>query len=464
MKVFPSFFCLATSKRWLFVTSIYFASHSSVAQEGTKVEQELIKSTSSPVETSQDMPSAIRNMEASFTILTEADSNARRRVEDAESSNRHADVDGDLRLESEGSGTAQLDKIHLWARATLGGKLFLQFPDENMSVVRVDTAARTPLYFGFQVAWRSTLKGRVQLTSSPATSASSSLAFNHQRTYGWVQNEFSLKSPVFEMPFVNVIAHSLLGADAKNEENPAKASGGTFGRSLFEIGHSSSGFASKYLNSVGSFVGSGLFTQLSFWVTAKEVFSVRLGADFKAFPFSVPERLGGNAQETLPLTCKGGQVAEYEMRTDLPVNSVFSFTSSRKIFFSSHYFVSRNASNSCGNAFTRHRLSFLLGVSLPASLTLSFDAALQFAAYDDGVGIGQQVILQRDDESQNRVVIRLKRPILELFGERMGTRFYLEGRAAYFSNEFSSESANEGPTFSRIVFSVGLNGGFSLED
>lgn len=132
-------------------------------------------------------------------------------------------------------------------------------------------------------------------------------------------------------------------------------------------------------------------------------------------------------------------------RHDLPLGWSVSFQSNRSIFLSTSYTGSRNLSSFPGESYTRHRLFAVVGTRLAEDMRLSLQGSLQWTRYDDGLGLGQSLLLGDDDESQNNIQLVLAKPIVD--------QINLQAHLAWFGNELAVERLS----MERTTFSVGIN-------
>ncbi len=131
-------------------------------------------------------------------------------------------------------------------------------------------------------------------------------------------------------------------------------------------------------------------------------------------------------------------------RVDAPLTAGATFSSTRAVYLSVGYTLTRNWSNSFGDSFTRHRLNAIVGVQLPLEITLSGQAALQLTSYDNGLSVGQRLLLADDDERQNNLTVGVSRPFL--WG------MFTEARLAVYGNEFARERVS----FLRTTAGIGI--------
>jgi hypothetical protein len=191
-------------------------------------------------------------------------------------------------------------------------------------------------------------------------------------------------------------------------------------------GHAFQAFDAGVFSSAGASAIGGARAQLG----GAEHIDVVVDAGGRGFPFA-PQDI--NQADDDP-----------DRRADAVVTGIFQITSARRLYLSASYLVTRNASSTRGESFTRHRLSAVVGMRLPAEVTCTAQGALQVASYDEGVSLGQVYFLGDDNESQNVLEVKLSRP---LWGG-----FYIEGRAAFFGNEL----AVEGAQLSRQTAAIGI--------
>ena len=149
------------------------------------------------------------------------------------------------------------------------------------------------------------------------------------------------------------------------------------------------------------------------------------------------------------LSLEGDDLGEFapdpERRADLRHAVTLSAATARRLFCSVSYTLVYNQSQSLGETYLRHRAQLLAGTHLPLELFASVTAGLQITQYPDGLAISQRLLLEDSDESQNKLVLTLRRPITE--------RLAIEGRVGLFSNELS----DSGLSFARATTYIGFS-------
>jgi len=173
--------------------------------------------------------------------------------------------------------------------------------------------------------------------------------------------------------------------------------------------------------------GGGAHGGARWHVTPRDSFDVDLDAAVRAYPFLNPFEDDGELR-----------------RIDVPTRLSLSFTSVRRIFVSAGYTLLRNSSNTAGETYLRHRLHGMTGLRLPAEVTASLRGSLQVTQYDQGISVGQRLLLQDTDESQNSLSLGLSRPWA------FGTT--LEARLAWYGNELTKGVSQ----FSRTTAELGI--------
>ena len=131
-------------------------------------------------------------------------------------------------------------------------------------------------------------------------------------------------------------------------------------------------------------------------------------------------------------------------RYDLHPSFGLRFVSARQLFLSGAYLLGYNDSNSLGETYLRQRLQLVSATQLPFDVFVSLTAALQITRYPSGLALSQRLLLEDGDESQNKLVLTLRRPILD--------RISLEFRIGSYSNEPSQS----GIAFHRLTTYLGL--------
>ncbi len=346
------------------------------------------------------------------SVLTGYDSNAKR-VPYAVSSELAADatetgtllpaVVGDAYLQASGglSATTRVRGVFLRLDGALGAKLFsdLQRParSDDASHLPLREATRTDRERMLVAEAGALLAGTlpydidVRLETQGKLRAQASGA----RTYGYERTDLLLSR---ELP-AGLVLH-----------------GGIAGQV----------FHSLDLPTFSSF-GGGASAGLSWRPSARERFTLSLGALQLAYPFA-----------------RAQPEDDVIRRLDLPLHGSLVFTSARRVFVSLGYVVVRNNSNAFAESYTRHRLFGILGFRLPADVTVSTRGAVQVTQYDEGLSLSRQYFLQEDDESQNSLSLLVTRPFLG--------GLHLEGQLAWYGNEL----ARGGVKFSRTTATVGV--------
>lgn len=162
-------------------------------------------------------------------------------------------------------------------------------------------------------------------------------------------------------------------------------------------------------------------------------------------PFERIGVFGGIALRGYPLLTAITERGPSELsRLDAPLTLGATFSSTRAVYLSLGYTLTRNWSNSFGDSYTRHRVNAIVGVQLPLEVTVSGQVALQLTSYDDGLSVGQRLLLADDDERQNNLTVVVSRPFL--WG------MHTEARIAVYGNEFARERVS----FLRTTAGIGV--------
>ncbi len=294
-------------------------------------------------------------------------------------------ADGLVRSELSLAAMVQDDGLILRSDSALGVKLFATQRNERMVVGQTRATLSTSNLPGGAVLTLSAFaKGRAQVSGA--------------RTYGLLRTDSVVDKAVLDWLVVRV------GAS----------------------GHAFQAFDAGVFSSAGASAIAGTRATLG----AGEHLDLVVDAGGRGFPFA-PEDLNQAPDDP-------------DRRADAVVTGILQITSARRLYLSGGYLITRNASNARGESYTRHRLSGVVGMRLPADVTCTAQGAVQITSYDDGVSVGQAYFLGDDEESQNVLEITLSRPI---WGG-----FYVEGRAAFFGNEL----AVEGARFSRQTAALGI--------
>ncbi len=327
---------------------------------------------------------------ATLSVMGEVDTNARRVAIDPKApANQNPEVVADALMRGQMSlaGALVRPKQRFNLRLDAGGKMFAALASERMGVAQ--------------------LQSNVDVVVAPA------VAF-YGRLFSKVRAQVSLAR-----------SYTIHRADV----GASIAVWGPFTIRPSVYGAGFHGVGTPQFSSTASGLGLGGSARL----TAQERLDLSGDMGLRVYPFAYPVDEQGNIAG--PISGR---------RVDAPFRATLSFSSARLLFLNVSYTLLRNASNSFGESFTRHRLRALVGARLPALVTLSAQGSLQVTTYDQGVSVGQRLFLADDDESQNVLQIKLSRPLLEGIS--------IEGRVAFFGNEL----AREGVRFSRTTLSVGL--------
>ncbi len=315
----------------------------------------------------------------------EYDTNARRVAVDKDQPDGFAPGDGLARLQLDGSVALSRPGFTLLNDAAVGLKLFINQRTERMVVGQNTTDLLVGLPFGFWARALSIAKIRAQNTNTRAYFLEQA-RLTVGRNLGW---GFAVRGGV-----------------------------------------TANAFYSFWTPEFSSLSGGGLLA-VRFFLTRKEFFELSGTAATRGF-FSL-------LRATPPQAA-----ADSRIRADWPLAATISFSSSRRLFVNTGYTLLRNASNSRGDSYTRHRLYALAGTVLPLAITVTGQAALQITQYDDGLSIGQRLFLADDDESQNSVQAAISR--YWAYG------FSTEARFAWYGNELARGRLS----FSRITSAVGI--------
>lgn len=327
---------------------------------------------------------------ATLSLMGEVDTNARRVAIDPKAPvNQNPEVVADALMRGQLSlaGALVRPKQRFNLRLDAGGKMFAALATERMGVAQ--------------------LQSNVDVVVAPA------VAF-YGRLFSKVRAQVSLAR-----------SYTIHRADV----GASIAVWGPFSIRPSIYGAGFHGVGTPQFSSAASGLGLGGSARL----TAQERIDLSGDMGLRVYPFAYPVDDEGNIAG--PISGR---------RVDAPFRATLSFSSARLLFLNVSYTILRNASNSFGESFTRHRLRALVGARLPALVTLSAQGSLQVTTYDQGVSVGQRLFLADDDESQNVLQIKLSRPLLEGIA--------IEGRVAFFGNEL----AREGVRFSRTTLSIGL--------
>ncbi|MBN2361296.1 MAG: hypothetical protein JXR83_17715 [Deltaproteobacteria bacterium] len=131
-------------------------------------------------------------------------------------------------------------------------------------------------------------------------------------------------------------------------------------------------------------------------------------------------------------------------RADVQHSGSLQLVSARDLFLSGSYLLLYNQSSNLGETFVRHRLQAVVGLQLPLDLFASATAALQITRYPGGLALSQRLLLEDSDESQNKLVLTLQRPLT--------AQLALEWRLGFFGNELSDSNI----AFARATAYLGI--------
>lgn len=333
--------------------------------------------------------STVADWRLQASLGPEYDSNAKRETDQGQ-----VVQDGLLRLTLGGEGSWHVDKHQVNAELFLGGKAFAQQQSENTLVGLGKVAYR----WVFAPAWSLDInaQGRGRKLASGLRDYSTAQANVGMSTRPW--GPLGLRASLGPRGFFY---------------NPDP----------------------RYSN-LG--MGIDLWSQLKLY--KHEV--IALGVDLDAREFSATRAL-------LNIDSQGLRSLGLDPRRDLRPSATLQLSSSRQVLLSASYALTFNHSNSLGETYLRHRGQVVAASHLANDIFLQLTAALQFTSYPGGLALSQQLLLADGDESQNMVVLTLRRAI--------AAGFSLEWRAGLYSNELSSS----GLRFHRVTSQLGLR--WSLE-
>lgn len=178
-------------------------------------------------------------------------------------------------------------------------------------------------------------------------------------------------------------------------------------------------------------------------MTKHESIVLALSADARQFPA---------AKALLDIDFQGLRSLSQDKRNDLRQFLTLQVNSSRIILISASYSLSYNQSNSLGETYVRHRAQLVAASPLALDLFVQITAALQLTNYPGGLALSQQLLLADGDESQNKIILSLRRPV--------AAGFSLEWRLAMYSNELSAS----GLRFQRVTSQIGMRWGLSADE
>lgn len=321
----------------------------------------------------------------SLGVALEYDTNAPRRAYDPDSGGKPPPGDALVRAQAALATSSTALGARIDVDGAAGVKLFFQEHDQSMAVARLLTSLARPLPWGFALRVRGFTKGRGQR--------------NRTRTYALHRTDAELVRPLW---FGFSGRASLWGAGFYSVDNP-----------LF------------------SSVEGGASVGTSWSLTLKERIDVDAAVGVRGYP-------------VLARVAREGESEDRRPRADAPLRLSVGLTSVRSVFASLRYTFTRNGSNSRGDSYIRHRVTATAGVRLPFDITTTGQAALQITSYDDGLSVGQQLLLGDDDESQNSLSLAVSRP--------WWLGIATEARFSWYGNEFARERV----TFSRMTAQVGI--------
>jgi hypothetical protein len=180
-------------------------------------------------------------------------------------------------------------------------------------------------------------------------------------------------------------------------------------------------------------LGAALWARLA--LTRREQLALGVDVDGRAFPWS-------RALQALDDAGNGlfGDAPRLDLRPALTLRAV----SSRALYLQAGYTASYNASNSLGETYLRQQLTGVLGVHLPLEVFASASLGVQLARYPGGLALSQRLLLEDSDESQNKLVLTLQRPLARAIS--------VEGRLGLYSNELGES----GLRFARVTSYLGV--------
>lgn len=171
-----------------------------------------------------------------------------------------------------------------------------------------------------------------------------------------------------------------------------------------------------------------------------------------ALTYSLGNRQFPAAKALLDIDLQGLRQLSSDTRADVLQSFILQASSSRQVLVSASYSLSYNQSNSLGETYMRHRAQIVAAGPLPLDLFVQISAALQLTNYPGGLALSQQLLLADGDESQNKMVLSLRRPL--------AAGFALEWRLSLYSNELSASGLH----FQRLTSQLGLRWGLSSQD
>lgn len=318
------------------------------------------------------------------SLGSEYDSNARRVVEGPS-----VVQDGVLRSALAADLAYQLGPHQLEASTNLGVKIFWQERDENTAAAMLDARYRAALPHALWIGASLHARGRRLLDA--------------ERDY---------ESASLDATLVYAGLHPLVLE-------------GRLGPRVF-VYEPAPNFSNAGL-------GAGLWARLA--VLGREQIAVGYDLDTRYFPDALA--LSGIRPDG---TLEHGS----EQRADLRHAVAVRVVSSRRLYLNAGYTFVVGQSNSLGERFSRHQLQLIVATQLPLDLFASVTAGLQIASYPGGLALSQRLLLEDSDESQNKLVLTLRRPLWRSLA--------VEGRAALFSNELS----DSGLAFARSTTYLGV--------
>lgn len=314
--------------------------------------------------------------------------------------------DGLVRSELLLSASVRAPGLVLRSDSALGVKLFFTQRNERMIVGQTRATLSTSNAPGGTVLTLSTFaKGRAQVSGA--------------RTYGLLRTDGIVDKAFLDWLTVRVGAsgHAFQAFDADDDED-----GDEVDEDDEEDGAATDG--------VFSFAGASAVAGARTTLGPAESLDLLVDVGGRGFPFA-PQDVSQARDDP-------------DRRADAVLTGILQITSARRLYLSGSYLITRNASNARGESYTRHRLTGIVGIRLPAQITCTAQGAIQITSYDDGVSVGQAYFLGNDEESQNVLDVTLSR--------HLWNGFYVEAHAAFYGNEL----AVEGARFSRQTAALGI--------
>ena len=321
------------------------------------------------------------------------------------------------------------DKVTLRSETALGIKLFFAERAERMIAAQERAALSTSLGDGAALTLTAFGKGRTQISGVRTYALASGTALLDKTTFDWLTLRAGFSGQAFDALDNDIDLDGVPDGIDVAPKNPCIPNENARACSVpLPLDPCADTAPALACPSIFTSAGASLLAGARAALGSAEHLDVMLDGGAHAYPFA-PRDLAPN---------------QPDRRADLVGTATIQLTSARRVFLSAGYAVTRDASNTRGESYTRHRLSGVVGFRLPADVTCSAQGALQLTQYDDGVSIGQAYFFGDDQESQNFVDVTLSRP---LFGG-----LTVEGHIAFFGNEL----AVEGARFSRETAALGI--------